>query len=139
MGAMMMQSVLMSYRARPIYHGILYPCMIAMPLIVLQIIFYSSKLRPPTGQVERRSCSSRTFLRSQPAHQRCDFLHGHEAPDVIWAMQEVKPDILVKGIDYISGIHAEHAQYCRDHGIEIRLTDTPKISAWEMLDAARRG
>lgn len=58
--------------------------------------------------------------------------------DMIQAMEQVKPDILVKGIDYKHGIAPEHADYCKAHGIEIVITDTPKYSAWEMIDAAKR-
>lgn len=57
------------------------------------------------------------------------------------ALQRVKPDVIVKGIDYSGGLQDEHTAYCRDHGIEIAFTDTPKYSASDYLDAyaARRG
>lgn len=56
---------------------------------------------------------------------------------LIEAIDFVKPDILVKGIDYKEGLHDIHAKYCRDRGIEIRFTDTPKLSATALIDQAR--
>ena len=45
------------------------------------------------------------------------------------ALAIIKPDILVKGIDYQSGLDKEHTEYCKEHDIEIRFTTTPKMSA----------
>lgn len=58
---------------------------------------------------------------------------------LIEALDFVKPHILVKGTDYRNGLHDVHERYCRDRGIRIAFTDTPKLSATEMiLEAARR-
>ena len=45
------------------------------------------------------------------------------------ALAIIHPDILIKGIDYKDGLDAEHTVYCKEHDIEIRFTDTPKMSA----------
>lgn len=55
---------------------------------------------------------------------------------LIEAIDFVKPHILVKGIDYRDGLHDYHEKYCRDRGIEIRFTDTPKLSATDMINEA---
>ena len=52
---------------------------------------------------------------------------------LISAMKLVRPDILVKGIDYKDGLDQEHQDYCKQYGIEIRYTDTPKYSATELI------
>ena len=52
---------------------------------------------------------------------------------LISAMKIVRPDILVKGIDYKGGLDQEHQDYCKQYGIEIRYTDTPKYSATELI------
>lgn len=48
---------------------------------------------------------------------------------LIEALEQIKPDILVKGVDYAAGLDQVHVDYCKTHGIEIRFTDTPKMSA----------
>ena len=50
------------------------------------------------------------------------------------ALETVKPDIFVKGPDYIGNIQTIHADYCRNHGIEIRFTDTPIYSATKIIN-----
>ena len=59
-------------------------------------------------------------------------------PGLISALQSVKPDILVKGIDYKEGLDTVHQWYCRMKGIEIRFTDTPKFSATDAINAVIR-
>ena len=59
-------------------------------------------------------------------------------PGLIAAMEEIKPDILVKGADYAAGLDQVHADYCKAHGIEIRFTDTPKMSAKAIYESQRR-
>ena len=54
------------------------------------------------------------------------------------AIDVVKPHILVKGTDYRNGLHDYHEKYCRDRGIRITYTDTPKLSATEMINEAGR-
>ena len=54
-------------------------------------------------------------------------------PSLMTALERVKPDILVKGIDYREGIEPSHAEYCRAHNIEVRFTETPKFSATELI------
>ena len=56
---------------------------------------------------------------------------------LIEAIDFVKPNILVKGIDYRDGLDDLHTKYCRDRGIEIVFTDTPKYSARQMIEAAQ--
>ena len=55
---------------------------------------------------------------------------------LIEAIDFVKPDILVKGIDYRDGLHEVHTNYCKKRGIEIRFTKTPKLSASDLIRAA---
>ena len=57
--------------------------------------------------------------------------------NLISAMKMVRPDILVKGIDYGGGLDQEHQDYCKQRGIEIRYTDTPKYSATELIRGLR--
>lgn len=54
------------------------------------------------------------------------------------AIDFVKPHILVKGTDYRNGLHEVHEKYCADRGIRITFTDTPKLSATEMILEAQR-
>lgn len=53
------------------------------------------------------------------------------------ALDTVKPSILVKGTDYRNGLHDVHEAYCAKHGIRIAYTDTPKLSATDMINEAR--
>lgn len=53
--------------------------------------------------------------------------------NLIQALQFAKPDILVKGADYVKGLDQEHADYCREHNIRIVITSTPKISASDYI------
>ena len=57
---------------------------------------------------------------------------------LLQALILTKPDILVKGIDYSEGLQPVHEKYCKDMGIEIRFTDTPKLSATELLNESQR-
>lgn len=51
----------------------------------------------------------------------------------------VRPQVLVKGSDYSGGPEGRHMDHCRKHGIEVRITDTPKWSATEVGNELRRG
>ena len=55
--------------------------------------------------------------------------HAFLCSSLIEALEYAKPDILVKGIDYQEGLHDVHTNYCKERGIEIRFTQTPKLSA----------
>ena len=57
--------------------------------------------------------------------------------NLISALHMVRPDILCKGIDYKEGLGPEHEDYCKQYGIEVRYTDTPKYSATELIRAIR--
>lgn len=57
---------------------------------------------------------------------------------LLQALVMARPDILVKGIDYREGLEPVHERYCKDMGIEIRFTVTPKLSATEMLNESQR-
>lgn len=54
--------------------------------------------------------------------------------NVIEALEYVKPDILVKGPDYVDKIEKKHSDYCRAHGIEIRFTSGEKKSSGYFYD-----
>lgn len=58
--------------------------------------------------------------------------------DLLEALARVRPDILVKGTDYRAGLEGPHAQYCRQHGIAVVFTDTPKWSVLTIADELRR-
>ena len=50
------------------------------------------------------------------------------------ALESVKPDIFVKGQDYAGKIEAQHADYCKAHGIQIRFTNEPMYSATKIIN-----
>ena len=52
--------------------------------------------------------------------------------------RRIKPQVFVKGGDYIGRIQDEHAAYCHKHGIEIHLTTTKKWSATDIGNELRR-
>ena len=54
---------------------------------------------------------------------------------LISALHIVRPDILCKGIDYQGGLDYEHETYCKQYGIEIRYTSTPKYSATQVIQS----
>ena len=54
--------------------------------------------------------------------------------DALDALEQVKPDIFVKGADYIGKIEHRHADYCKAHGIDIRFTDTPIYSVTKIIN-----
>lgn len=56
--------------------------------------------------------------------------------NLIEAMRITRPWILVKGQDYKKGLDKEHEDYCRQHDIEIRYTETPKYSATSLIRAS---
>ena len=58
-------------------------------------------------------------------------------PNLIEALEQIQPDILVKGIDYKKGLQAHHTEYCQRHGIEIKFTNSPKLSAFEIYESKR--
>ena len=55
-------------------------------------------------------------------------------PGLIAALEEIKPDILVKGVDYAAGLEQVHNDYCKAHGIEICFTDEPIFSATKIIN-----
>ena len=54
------------------------------------------------------------------------------------ALEIVKPDIFVKGNDYVGKIEQRHSDYCRAHGILIAFTDQPVFSTTEIINARLR-
>jgi cytidyltransferase-like protein len=63
--------------------------------------------------------------------------HAFCCSSLVEALDFVKPDILVKGIDYKGGLHDFHEKYCRNLGIRICYTDTAKLSANDYIHAAQ--
>lgn len=63
----------------------------------------------------------------------------HIVPSAIDALELVKPNIFVKGIDYVGRIGSDVAEYCDKHGIQICFTETPKFSTTSLLNELRRG
>lgn len=64
--------------------------------------------------------------------------HVITTSDLREGLEFVKPDILVKGQDYKHGLDEAHKTYCRNMGIQIRFTDTPKFSALDMIREHQR-
>lgn len=54
--------------------------------------------------------------------------------DSLEALQRVKPDIFVKGKDYIGKIEQKHQDYCNQQGIKIAFTDEPIYSATKIIN-----
>ena len=54
--------------------------------------------------------------------------------NALHALQMIKPDIFVKGPDYVGKIEPEHEEYCRANGIEIRFTTGEKLSSTAIYD-----
>ena len=80
-----------------------------------------------------------------PLEHRIALLKGLRCVDkvigvsgLLEALDIVKPSILVKGTDYRNGLHEVHEKYCAKHGIRITYTDTPKLSAAEMINESIR-
>lgn len=58
--------------------------------------------------------------------------------NVIEALEYVKPDIFVKGPDYLGKIEPVHLDYCKAHGIEIKFTNGEKLSSTAIHDRLRK-
>lgn len=56
---------------------------------------------------------------------------------VMEALRRVRPDVFVKGRDYVGRIDDRVRRYCEANGIQIRFTDTAKFSATGLLDELR--
>ncbi len=54
--------------------------------------------------------------------------------NAIEALEKIKPDIFVKGQDYIGKIEKIHSDYCKAHGIEIRFTTEPIFSTTKIIN-----
>ena len=72
--------------------------------------------------------------------QRCEMLRALAivdevvlADNALDALQQVDPDVFVKGREYEGNIEAEHESYCRARGIEIAFTGTQKFSSTDLL------
>ena len=53
---------------------------------------------------------------------------------VLEAFEIIKPNLFVKGKDYIGKIEKRHSDYCKAHGIEIRFTDEQIYSATKIIN-----
>ena len=53
--------------------------------------------------------------------------------DSLDALASVKPDVFVKGMDYIGKIEKRHSDYCEAHGIRIAFTAEPIYSAAKII------
>lgn len=58
--------------------------------------------------------------------------------DALEALQQVDPDVFVKGPDYVGRIRAEDQAYCDARGIEIAFTTDPKYSSTVLIDRLRQ-
>lgn len=59
--------------------------------------------------------------------------------DVREAMEVYKPDIWALGSDYENNVFKPHADYCKEHGIEIRFTHERHDSTGNILREFGRG
>lgn len=50
------------------------------------------------------------------------------------ALETVRPNVFVKGPDYLGKINPEHEDYCKKNRIEIRFTDGQKYSSTSLLN-----
>lgn len=57
--------------------------------------------------------------------------------DVLQAIREIRPNVFVKGIDYVGKIGDEVDALCKSIGAEIRFTRTEKFSATGLLSELR--
>ena len=80
----------------------------------------------------------RDWQRAEVVEQQKCVLRAIVVPSLLEALKLVQPDILCKGIDYAAGLNPEHTEYCKTHGIEIRFTDTPKISVIGLINESQR-
>lgn len=53
--------------------------------------------------------------------------------DLLDAMTEIRPDIFVKGDEYINKLEPRHEEYFAEHKILVRFTHTPKFSSTTLL------
>ena len=60
--------------------------------------------------------------------------HAILVDGAIEGMERIKPDIFVKGGDYIGKIEKRHVDYCKAHGIEIAFTNTKLFSATKIIN-----
>lgn len=66
--------------------------------------------------------------------------HAFLCDDSLDALEIAKPNIFVKGRDYIGKIEKRHQEYCDRHGIKIRFTNEPLYSATKIInDRLRTG
>ena len=75
-------------------------------------------------------------------HQRAAIIHELRCvddvlivPGALEALQIVKPDIFVKGQDYIGKIEERHSTYCKENNIAIKFTNQPMFSTTEIINA----
>jgi D-beta-D-heptose 7-phosphate kinase/D-beta-D-heptose 1-phosphate adenosyltransferase len=54
--------------------------------------------------------------------------------DSLDALEVARPNIFVKGADYVGKIEQRHSDYCLEKGIEIRFTTTPIYSATKIIN-----
>lgn len=63
-----------------------------------------------------------------------EMVHGVMIVDSsLQALQAFKPDVFVKGKEYIGKICQEDLDYCKEHDIEIAFTDEPVYSSTALL------
>lgn len=53
------------------------------------------------------------------------------------ALDLIRPDVFVKGIEYKDKMLQKDIDYCEKHGIEIRFTSGPKVSSTELIEKLR--
>mgnify|MGYP001583018512 FL=1 len=76
------------------------------------------------------------------AHQRAAIIHELRCvddvlivPGALEALEIVRPDIFVKGADYVGKIEERHSEYCKANDIKIRFTNQPLFSTTEIINA----
>ena len=60
-----------------------------------------------------------------------------DCENALHALKMIKPDIFVKGPDYVGKIDQIHLDYCNANGIEIKFTEGVKLSSTAIYDRLR--
>lgn len=82
-----------------------------------------------------------------PAHERAAVVAGQSCvtrvicvDNLLEALEFIRPQVLVKGKDYVGNIESIHEMYCRRNGIQIILTDEPIYSVTRIIhDRLKQG
>lgn len=71
---------------------------------------------------------------------RCvDFVAVSNYPTAVYAIQKIRPDVMVRGIDYVGeGILPEEMEALESVGAKLLFTQTLKLSTTEIIERCKR-